>query len=290
MSFANLDLNLEKTKAMLSGIKIPPRPTVISELMKEATLSTPNMNKIANLVSSDPAMSAAVLKIANSAFIGLKTRVVSITLAVLLLGAKNICGISLGIQLNKSISQKSELTKFFWKYSSQMGMISKFIAQKVQYPAEDEAFLFGLFHEAGSIMLSQKFNDYSDRYFEFWRNNNSYFVEKEEKIYGVNHALVGALMAKMWELPEHLVNVIAMHHERKEELMASKIPYEQLRLYAILKFSESIVCIYNNFPDLKEWEEVKDICIETLEIKNNALKLAEECINLLDMEDSNFYN
>lgn len=290
MTLENIELSLEKTKNLLSGIKIPPRPTVIGELMREAALSQPNINKIANLISSDPAMSAAVLKVANSAFLGLKTKVLSIPLAVLLVGAKNICSIALGAQLNKLVTGNSEITKFFWKYSSEMALVSKYIAKKVNYINEDEAYLLGLFHEAGIILLSQKFKNYEEKYFEFLRDNSSYITENEETNFGATHSLVGALMAKMWELPDYLIKAIAIHHDKKDDILSSKMPYELVRLFSILKFSENIVCIYNNIPDFKEWELLKDLCFEVLEIRQNALKLAEECINLLESQDNNIYN
>jgi HD-like signal output (HDOD) protein len=104
--------------------------------------------------------------------------------------------------------------------------------------SRDEAYMLGLFHNSGALLLTTK-NE--ARYSPLFSNSMSLpvsIIQKEEKEYGTNHAMVGVLIAKKWHLPMEMINAIMLHHNEQ----CSRIQNDKVRsLVAMIKVANAIV-------------------------------------------------
>ena len=84
------ELTTEQIQQALLGISVPPQPQIMVDLQMEQYMPEPDLGAIAKLISQDPGLSGALLKIVNSPYFGLTNRIVSIQQAVNLLGCNTV--------------------------------------------------------------------------------------------------------------------------------------------------------------------------------------------------------
>ncbi|WP_256349786.1 HDOD domain-containing protein, partial [Pseudomonas gingeri] len=121
----------------------------------------PDLTEIARLISQDPGMAGALLKLINSSHFGLSNRVSSIQRAVNFLGSRSI------INLINALSIKSEMTddaivtlNRFWDTAQDVAMTCLTLAKRIGSQAVDEAYALGLFHDCGVPLMFKKFPNY----------------------------------------------------------------------------------------------------------------------------------
>ena len=203
-------------------------PTIPSVLMRmDRVLASPETcaGDVAKAVSSDPALASKVLRIANSAYYGLKSRVTSLDLAVALLGFKVIRNIVVTASLLDSFGGAADGTTVqaegFWRHSAQTAAAAKLIHSrfvKGDKAVDDDAYTAGLLHDLGKlILLDKRKREYIAMMTRARAKGTPlYLAEREE--YGYDHAQVGGLLAENWHLPASVVAGITHHHDPLEYL------------------------------------------------------------------------
>lgn len=131
----------EAADKLLSSIKIPPRPAVIEEINKEKKKEDPDLRKISQIISTDMALTAAMLKTANSPFFGLRTKVETAQAAVSTMGLTNSLGIVTGIALKNAIGGKDPMLERFWDSAEKVANIASFLSGKVPGVPKDMAYM-----------------------------------------------------------------------------------------------------------------------------------------------------
>ena len=142
---------------ILSTIKIPPRPVVLEEINRETKKDDPDLRKIAQIISKDIALTAGMLKTANSPFFGLRTKVETVQQAVITLGLNNVIGIVTGLALKNAIEVKDPTLEGFWNSAENLANISAYLTRLVSSVPKDLAYMYGLFHDSGIPFMLQKF-------------------------------------------------------------------------------------------------------------------------------------
>jgi HD-like signal output (HDOD) protein len=200
---------------VLQGISVPPQPQIMVDLQMEQVMPNPDLRAIAKLISQDPGLSGALLKLVNSPFFGLTNRIASIQQAVNLLGCNTV------INLINAQSIRGELTdevivnlNRFWDTAQDVAMTCLTLAKRIGYRSPDEAYTLGLFHNCGIPLMLKRFPNYMDVLEQAYGNANEQHrvVDTENDLLNTNHAVVGYYTAKSWNLPLHLCEVIASHH------------------------------------------------------------------------------
>jgi len=250
---------------ILASIFIPPRPTILFSI-KKAQDKDADLYEIAELISQDIGLSAAILKTINSAFYGLADKVTSLTHAVSLLGMKNTTMLITGLSLRKIPSSVN--LDVFWNHSAEVASIAAFIAQQLGSINKDEAQLFGLFHDCGKVLLTSRFKDYQDT-LEMVNDLDESLVILENKRYMTNHTLAGSLLSKSWCLPERISLAVRHHHDIPLFLDGS-IPDQVFSLVALIHLAEYLAHKNNCYMD-SEWLRYSDEFMECLYINDNDL-------------------
>lgn len=174
--------------------------------------------EIANVIASDQVITSRVLRTANSPFYGLVSRITTIPHAIVVIGFNGIHYIILNTAVfnlfNKAASSGIDVFDIsrLWQHSSAVAILSRLIAKKINFPAYEEMFTAGLLHDIGKLYI---YKNYSSDFVEIIRQvqqEKVHIREAEDKVLGINHAEIGELLLKEWNLPEDLLFTTAYHH------------------------------------------------------------------------------
>lgn len=196
------------------AVGIPSCPRVLLDLSAETKKEEPNLRKIEALVSKDMGLMATLLKTVNSPFYGLSTKVGTVRQAIQVIGLSMLSRTVTGIVLKKALSGGNPAgMEAFWDTSAKAAMIAAFIAKQLPGMNRDEAYTFGLFQNCGIPMLLQRYPDYAQTLTQAENDAERKHTEVEEAAHGTDHATMGYLLTKSWNLPEDLSQAIRHHHE-----------------------------------------------------------------------------
>ncbi len=195
---------------------LKPVPAIINQLLEIVDNPDSSMGDIANIIQYDPVVTASVLRSCNSAFFGLKTPCESIKDAVNLLGIDQIIEFVLMKATFKSLSGDQEGYGLhegaMWKYSVSSAIIAKQIAKKFKLKNKNTIFTSALLKDIGKTVLDRFVLDSFEKISSLVVNENLSFREAEKKIIGIDHAELGAMIAKMWKFSPKMVKIIRHHH------------------------------------------------------------------------------
>ena len=242
---------LNKIEEILKGLeKLPTLPGIAMKILELVRDKDTNLKEIADVLSTDPPLSAQVLKLINSPFYGVRTQVTSVSHAVSLLGLNTVKNLALSFSLlrdyPKGNKEGFDYTSF-WK-ESLMGAVScKLIAQKVIPSFSEDAFFLGLIHNIGILALIQCMpQQYSLVLKEKNRTLCSYH-EAENQILGFNHMEVGEYLIRTWGLPEAFFIPVLYHHNPQ----GLKTKNSKIELLTKVLNLSSLFIDLNTFEDKK---------------------------------------
>lgn len=205
------EAQLRQAYTAMQGIKIPSIPQTLLALKDELNEDEPDQQKITRLISEDISLSGKVIQSINSAAFGLKVKVTSIEHATIILGVRNLKDTIISSALRKALEDALPGYLKITEYSSQVGTGARLAAERSGLTDPEEAFMVGLFHEAGSLLLMQRFDNYAELYDQY-RNNPTILIDEERALFGSTHALISFLLAYHWKLPTTVCAAIAHHH------------------------------------------------------------------------------
>jgi len=211
-----------------SIIQLPALPTVALEVVQMVDNPRTTASRLGKVISSDQALTAKVLKIANSPFYGFPRKISTIEFAIIILGYDALKEIVISISLISALQKRSDTTfdaQSFWDHAITTGVLSRRLSRDLGYRVSGEVFVGGLLHDIGISVLHRYFRNEYRRIVEIAREGDLTYGEAEESVLGVTHAEVGGWLAERWNLPDQLVEAIMYHHRpsqarRNRELVA----------------------------------------------------------------------
>ncbi|MFZ2301758.1 MAG: HDOD domain-containing protein [Gallionella sp.] len=206
------ETDTKAAEQILNGIHLPPCPASLLAAMKEARSPDADMGRIVRLIGQDVGLSAPMLKLANSPYFGLRSKVSSVQQAVAVLGLRNTVNLLSNVALRANVVQKLDGMDEFWDRSSMTAFAASRIAAQVPGISCDDAYTVGLFHDCGVPVLRQKYSDYLKNVDEMSRISGN-ICETENACYSTTHAVVGNLLARNWLLPANMCRAILYHHD-----------------------------------------------------------------------------
>ncbi len=196
-------------------IQLPALPTIAMEVVDMVDNPKTSASMLGKLISTDQALTAKVLKIANSPFYGFPKKISTIDFAIIVLGYDALKEIVISISLVSSLQKKTDQifdAKTFWDHAIASGVLARRLGRDLGYRVSGEVFVGGLLHDMGISVLHRYFKNEYKRIVEISRETDLTFLEAEESVLGVTHADVGGWLAERWNLPDHLVEAISLHH------------------------------------------------------------------------------
>jgi HD-like signal output (HDOD) protein len=189
---------------------LPARPHVYAAILERLRDPNASNQDIAALLEQDMGMCAKVLNVANSAFFGLPRQVTGISDAVSYLGLRMIGNLTLSLSVFSSDRPVQGVSlESIQRHAMLVGQLARTIA-----PASisDEAFLAGMLHDVGLLLLASGLPDQFRRTLESVEQQPRPFHVAERELWGVTHAELGAYLIGLWNLPYPIVEAVALHH------------------------------------------------------------------------------
>ena len=228
---------LSKINTILNSIKqLQPLPTSVTRILRATDDPNVNSSFIAELIGLDQALSAKVLQMANSVSLGYGPYCSTLSEAVMRIGFQRIRTIVLGIgasgQLNQSLQGYRLGAGQLWTHAVATSTAAQWVSRTLHYPDPEEAYVAGLLHDIGKLLLDQFILlDYPQIMYSI-RIQKMMLCEAEEQLIGINHAKVGSLMAEKWNFPPTLTEAIYCHH-------TPSLAFDKPKLAAIINIANA---------------------------------------------------
>jgi len=193
-------------------LDLPAVPLVAGRVLAVMNDPSPRLDELEEAISGDAAMTSRVLRIANSSYFGLGRTVETIGDALLVMGFRALGNVVLGASVRDVYARFGLTEKILWEHSLGVSVAAGLLAERYAGVGRGEASVAGLIHDIGKVIMS---NTLADRYaliMERTYEERAPSVEVERDVLGFSHTEVGALIARKWNLPVSLANVIEFDH------------------------------------------------------------------------------
>lgn len=205
-----------KIRKVIGGLgSLPGPPETYVRLEEILNSAYSSLNDVAAVVEQDLRVTAKLLQIVNSAQFGVTRQIVSPTEAVQLVGVEVVRGLVLGLQaFSVYKSNKQAPPSDLWDHSLRIALGARRIAQAQGFSYEqcEKAFLGGLLHDIGKIVLIANVPEEYNEIRQFAVKCRMPLHESEHARYGVTHAQIGAYLLALWGIQEDVVRIVEHHH------------------------------------------------------------------------------
>ena len=208
----------EEVKRVIGGIdSLPTVPEVYLELTQALKAAEPDSRALGAIMEKDIGMTAKILKLVNSSFFGLRRTITDPHDAVAYLGIDMVKT----LVLTNSIFDQSkpfQTNRFsisdIWQHSMRVAAGAKAIAREegLSTQLQEEAFVGGILHDVGVLILASNFPETYDRVVELAQKEQIMLPTAEQELFGVTHAEIGAYLLGLWALPAPILQIVSLHH------------------------------------------------------------------------------
>jgi HD-like signal output (HDOD) protein len=199
-------------------IELVPFPGVASKIIAQLDDETGTIDELARLISSDPALTVRLLRVANSAYYGRRHTVGTTREAIVLLGAAEVRALSLATCLVGATRAPSVVSRTdFWRFAITVALLSDLLA-RTGGSMRGDAFTAGLLHNIGLLALDLYSPEDLRSALTLQLPTARRLHDRELIVFGFTDAELGAALAREWRLPDAIVDAIANHGARPDEL------------------------------------------------------------------------
>jgi HD-like signal output (HDOD) protein len=261
---------------------LPTLPEIVRRVMRIINEPETQAKDVAFIIGQDLALSAKVLRLANSAFYGMPRSITSINNAVMVLGFKVINTMVLGLTVFDMFPRDKKSALFnrtaFWRHCTSCAAISRFLVEQMTifFPFDaEEAFCAGLLHDIGKVVMEQYLHEDFHQALRFAKSNKMSLYDAEKASIGYTHADVARWLTLRWELPGNLLAPLIFHHRpSKAKDCADMVT---LCHYADFLCYELKLTIHEDYaPPFLDHAQVKRLGISEHGLEKVKIRLGEE--------------
>jgi len=252
------------------NLKLPSPPAIALRILEAVKKNDASFSDLARIVEVDPALTAKILKVANSSFYSMASQVNTIGKALSVLGLNVTKNIALSFVIAKELTGPAEGGfdfNYFWKRAVTSAVSAELLAAKLSY-RNDDLFVSALLQDIGVLILYLCRSDEYRQVLDEKRVSGRPILDIEQRIFGFDHQEVGAELLMEWGLPTTFADTIRHHHD-------SEGCPEKLRMQVdLLHWSSMLTSIYFGSRSVEMGLQLKaEIC--------PRFKIKEEAIDLL---------
>ena len=196
---------------------LPAFSVVVSKVLRVVDNPISSARDIEKVVKYDQVLASKILKMANSAYYGYAGKISTLSQGVVILGLNTLRALLLTASASKIMNKKLLGYRLeegrFWEHSVLTALGSRDLANKLRYKNPEEAFVGGLLHDIGKLVLDRHVLKNRGIIEDIINKEGVPLTEAEREVLGINHANVGRRMAEKWNFPPVLSEVINFHHE-----------------------------------------------------------------------------
>ena len=193
---------------------LPPFPSIAVKLLQLLSDEEVQVKRLIELLRSDAALSAELLRRANSALYGARTRVSSLQQGLVLLGLDQVRSLAMAVALGSYVKSAMRIAALrrCWRHSLATALLSERLAHAVHFEA-DRAYTAGLLHDIGLLgLMVNNPKEYANLLLVS-RENGFDIRVTEQAMFDVDHCEAGAWLARQWAFPEEILNSVRHHHD-----------------------------------------------------------------------------
>ncbi len=210
-------LGTDLKKKIFRGLDgLLPMPQVVIKAQSLMVDPNSSFDELASIIETDQDITLKILNVANSAYYSLKNTVCSVRQACVMLGLSVIGEIIMAAGTSNLFSRALEAyrlnPKGLWQHSLAVAFSSREIANTVNPALANEAFLSGLFHDVGKIILDEQIFSRNDAFKKFLGDNQNSHFEIEKQILGFDHSDIASELCRRWKFPIEVTKAIRRHH------------------------------------------------------------------------------
>ena len=210
------EYRLIKIQAAIS--QMPSLSTTVVKVLETCNEPQASANDLQKVISLDPVLTGRVLKLINSAYFALGKSITSLTRAIIMLGVNTVKNLALSYAILKNMKGSGFFKAFtvddFWLHSLGVGVVAKSLAavRGLSPGEQEEYFVAGLLHDLGKLPLNKQF---TKEYYQVYQSSASQaepFFISEDRLLGIDHCRVGAMIADKWQLGGSMIETLSCHH------------------------------------------------------------------------------
>lgn len=219
---ADLSESIRKQVSLLKNL--PTLPHILLKLIKACNDDKISLSEIASIIEKDPSLSGKVLRLVNSAYYGLPKKIQTMKQAVTFLGTSTTKNTAISAAVfqtfRRTVKHDGLNLKLFWWHSLKCAVSARLLARELKYASPEEAFLAGLLHDIGRLVL---WVNVTEQYADILRKyvDRSDLLLAGEVGLGLNHCEVGAWLLQRWEFNSFISDAVLYHHEPIERIMGA---------------------------------------------------------------------
>jgi putative nucleotidyltransferase with HDIG domain len=220
--------------------ELPTLPVVVPRLINLIEDEKSDASGVTEIISHDPALTAKILKVANSAYYGFSQKISELEYAVALLGFNMVKSLALSIGIIRSFPEGKN-TEYFshdglWLHSLTVGTVMNELAKKhAEKNINKSLFIIGLLHDVGKLVFDQFFHEDFQKVIKYANeNDNVKLHDAELEVIGIDHCELAGILLERWNFPPDIMNPIKFHHFRALPDDTSAVDVALLRISNIL--------------------------------------------------------
>jgi len=280
---------------VLKSLKtLPPFPLVAQRALLLLNQAEVSIQELVDIVKFDPAITANVLRISNSAFFGLRREIHSLHQALLLLGTQELLKIIIASGATRLFCRSTP--GYFadrlglWRHSVSCALMADLLARELTHPERATSFTAGLLHDIGKVVLSLFVDQKFTEIMAVVDGHGLSFQAAEKAVLGIDHAQLGGEMARMWDFPDRLRLVINLHHLDKPEAFADDmVLLVYLADLMVLMFGQDLGAdglAYNGYPEVLRHFHMRERDLEKILLNfGSAWQEAQVIFGLMGSND-----
>ena len=254
----------------------------VNELIDSGDASNAEIEQV---ISSDPALTAKLLKFANSSYFGFSGKVETVLKAIAIIGHKELRNLVIATSVTSTFKGiPAELVDMdtFWNHSITCGVTARLLTTNIS--SRERFFITGLLHAVGRLVLFSQFPKESAEVLSHRLEGEEAMISAERKIFGFSHAQLGAELLKQWKLPSNIWKVVENQSEPTKD---KEYRYDTSTLSAAIGIANFIQpCVHITEPT----EEIPDSTLRTWNFLGLSAEIIDSVMTVAKLQVIEVYN
>lgn len=214
---------LDMEQVLVSVRQLPSLPAVVVELLESVDKEDVNADELAGKIALDQGLAAKALRVANSPFYGMPSKVTTIQDATVILGLRNVRSLVTAAAVTGAFPNTTSAwfdPRLFWQHCVGVALCARVLAAECGL-SEDSAFTAGLLHDIGRLVLITGFPKEYQQVSVYQHKHDCFLTTAERDLLGLDHAAVGQALAERWRFAPAIQEAVAFHHAPDETVVKS---------------------------------------------------------------------
>jgi two-component system, cell cycle response regulator len=258
---------------------LPSLPAVALRVLQMTQEEDVSVNKLADVIGQDPALTAKILKLVNSPLFGVARRIVSLPQAMVVLGLRTVKVLTLSFSIIDSYGQRRVEWfdyKTYWRRSLKQGVAARLISEEIAPEMRDEAFVAGLLGNLGILAMAQVIPAQYEEPYRRVGGKHAELLQAEQASFGFAHNDVARRLFEKWHLPTDICLSVGLQHVGRQDGMEESIG----RLVDVVYLGACIADLFCDGATQEGLDALHRAAAERLNVDNRRLDKVLEALAL----------